>query len=461
MTLRYDYRFWLSRLIRAVKNVTSREIAFLTALFALIYPSASGTVFSSIMMNSNLAAVFWSIALYLDSIREEYESRWKDFAVVVALLLSSLSYEAFIPLFMVNILIRVVKRNGIKLDVHQLLKDCAPTLIALLSFAGYRGFAEKVIFPNSISRITVPSLTVLVSRFLQAIALGMKESFVQSLKISVKSLNNLHLLSWPYLLMVFATLAVSSFYVYSCIGSTRNLSRRRSTIEGATDASRITRTAISPWLHVFAVAILIYVVSFLIFVFSGYIPNSSGFESRTQGAVRFAVAFLIAVGAKLFYNLLNYIQLKRVVALGTIVLFVLFTLSIVGQREAWISAAQYNSSLLQKIDTAIRRSKLNEQTAFTIIAELPGTFPNQVNGEPIFGEAWDIGPALSSLYPLSNIRANVYEPFGTTFQHDQVIIGGYWAATYPFYFYRFSDDRIYFINTAEDLSRLIAQRVSK
>ncbi len=448
----------------AVKNVTSREIAFLTALFALIYPSASGTIFSSIMMNSNLAAVFWSIALYLDSTRKEHESNWKDFAVVVALLLSSLSYEAFIPLFMVNILIRlvrIVKRNGIKLDLRQLLKDCAPILTAWLLFAAYRGFAERILFENAVSTISAPSLTVLVSRFFQAIALGMKESFVQSLKISVKSLNNLRLLSWPYLLMVFASLAVSSFCISSCVGSNSNLSRRWSTLEGTTNTCRITRIKISPWLYVFSLAILIYVASLFIFVFSSYIPNSLGFESRTQGAVRFAVAFLIAVAAKSFYNLLNHSQLKRIVVLGTIVLFVLFTFSIVGQREAWISAAQYNNALLQKMDGAIRRAKLNEQAAFTFVAELPGTFPNQVNAEPIFGEAWDLGPALSSLYPLSNVRANVYEPFGTTIQQDQVIVGGYWAATYPFYFYRFSDDQIYFINTAEDLSRLIAQRILK
>jgi hypothetical protein len=218
---------------------------------------------------------------------------------------------------------------------------------------------------------------------------------------------------------------------------------------------------ISAWFYTFLAALAIYLLSQLIFVFSGYIPNSAGFESRTLGAIRFAVAFLIAAGTKFLYKSFAHPQARQVIAFGTINLCLLFALSIVGQREAWISAARYNDLLLQKMDAAIRQSKLNEQASFTFIAELPATFPNQVNDEPVFGETWDISPALSVIYPENNIRANVYEPTTTVIQPDKVIFHEYWEAKFPFYFYRFSEDRIYKIQTAQNMRDLLSEIKSR
>jgi hypothetical protein len=186
------------------------------------------------------------------------------------------------------------------------------------------------------------------------------------------------------------------------------------------------------------------------FLFSGYVPDSSGFDSRTQGAIRFSVAFLIATAAKLAYDWSSQRYLKVAVTAGVISVFALFGVSILGQREAWVAAAQYNGELLARMDHAIRRSNLNTQPAFTLIAQLPETFPHAVNEEPIFGETWDIGPALSLLYPTINVRANVYEPVGTSVLPDGVILHGYWRASYPFYLYRLVDDQVYTIRTPDE-----------
>ncbi|HLO15731.1 MAG TPA: hypothetical protein VK206_12935 [Anaerolineales bacterium] len=441
---------------KAIANVTSHELAFITAVFALIYPAASGTVFSSIMMNSNLAGVLWSLALFLDSTGKESESRWRDWVVLILLLLSALSYEAFIPLFMVNILMRVATRNEWKLNLVQLLKHSLPILIALLLLGVYRGFAEKMIFENPIADINVPPLTDLTSRFFEMVSLGIREVCIQSIIISVHSLHNLYVLPLPRLIMVFAGLIILSLSLYTNVSSNENFSQSLPMANREIDKPELNHTENLPWFYAFLAALTIYLISQLIFVFSGYIPNSSGFESRTQGAIRFAVAFLIAAGIKFFYKSFPDYPLKQITILGTISLAMLFTLAIVGQGEAWISAARYNDFLLRKMDSAIRQSKLNEQATFTFIAELPANFPNQVNNEPIFGETWDIAPALSLLYPASNIRANVYEPLGTTIQPDEVIFHGYWEAKYPFYFYRFTDDQIYLIRTAQDFSKSLA-----
>jgi len=442
----------------AIKKICACGIAFLTAIFALAYPSASGTTFSSIMMNSNLAGIFWSIALYLDSIRQTGEyRRWKDFLVTVLLLLSSLSYEVFIPMFAINILIRITQENSAHFRIRQALRQSMPVLVALLFFGIYRGFIEKIIFDNPVSPMDIASPAVLIYRFLRSMALGVKVSFVDSIKISARSLDNLDLLSLPYLLLITASLIGSSLYIFSYIKYDNTVLHAVPIIEKVIAKLKLIDVELVPRIALLSIAIVIYVISHIIFVFSDYIPNSWGFESRTQGAIRFAFGFLIAVGAKFFYNFFKHHQLRRMIILGTVGLFVLFALSIVGQREAWISAARYNSFLLQKMDVAIRTHKLNEQKTFTFVAELPESFPNQVNGEPIFGESWDIGPSLSLLYPRNNIMATVYEPFGTVIRPDQIMIGGYWTAKYPLYFFRFATGNVYLIKTAQDLRSLLSE----
>lgn len=445
----------------AVRNIISKDIAILTAIFAFVYPAASGTVFSSLMMNSNLAGAFWALALYLDSIRHEYYQGWKEFAVFLFLLLSALSYESFIPLFMVNILVRLVARKQWPPSWLQLLKESSRVLIVYLLIGAYRGFAEKLLFTDPIRAIQVSPPAELLARFFQVMSLGVRENLVRSLVISKHSLPNLALLSWPRLLITLASMIFLSVYLVFAIQA-----QSRFSLIGQEDKKQLAWTnwipgEIAPLLYVLLAAIVIYVAADLIFVFSGYTPNSAGFESRTQGGIRFAVAFLIATGIKFFYQSFPHGYLKQFVVLCAIGLSLLFTFSIVGQSEAWIFAARYNDFLLQKMDRAIRHSELDQQSAFTLIAELPTTFPHQVNEEPIFGETWDIAPALSLLYPESDIRANVYESATTVLQTDQVIFHGYWEARYPFYVYRFSDDHIYLVNTAQDFRNLFPEETSK
>lgn len=418
----------------AIRTLASPEIALLTALLALAYPSASATAFSFIMINSNLAAVLWASALYIEATRTGKNSKWKDISVVILLLCSALSYESFIPLFLSQVIVRYVKRG--QAGRGHWLRDVLPALVALVLFGTYRSIGEKIVFPNAQATVSVSDIQTLTYRLVRAEILGLRESFARSVEISFHSLGNLGLLPAWYLPFATISLIAVGGATYACVRSAHGVANSHGS-------------------GMFVIAAGLYLISNSIFVLSVYVPNSSGFESRTQGAIRFAVALVIAVGAKLVHDRLTRRRLRQMVAVGTAGLLVFFAGSIVGQREAWVEAAHYNAGLLRDMDAAIQRARLNEQAGFTFVADLPATFPRQVNAEPLFGEAWDLGPALSLVYPDSNIRANVYEPIGTTVGSDSVVLHGYWEARYPFYFYRFGDGTIYSIKTAGDFGKFV------
>lgn len=81
----------------ALCRAIDRSLAFVACAFSIVYPAASGTVFSAMMMNSNLAAAFWAAALLLAGAKDV---RFGTGTLAAALLMASgLSYESFVPLF--------------------------------------------------------------------------------------------------------------------------------------------------------------------------------------------------------------------------------------------------------------------------------------------------------------------------------------------------------------------------
>ena len=79
----------------AIQRIYSYRLAILAAILAVLYPYSPATSFASIMMNSNLGALFWTLALYLAT----RTFSGKPLAIGLLLLISALSYESFVPLF--------------------------------------------------------------------------------------------------------------------------------------------------------------------------------------------------------------------------------------------------------------------------------------------------------------------------------------------------------------------------
>jgi hypothetical protein len=73
----------------ALTRILPRRVALATACFAIVYPCAAGSVYSSIMMNSNLAGCCWAGSLLIATLPGR--SLWRGPASAGLLLLSALS----------------------------------------------------------------------------------------------------------------------------------------------------------------------------------------------------------------------------------------------------------------------------------------------------------------------------------------------------------------------------------
>ena len=387
---------------RALCQTLGRGVAFVTGAFAAVYPAASGTVFSAMMMNSNLAGLFWAGALCVSSSRLQPTRR--DIATVILLILSGLSYESFIPLFPAIFLVRRAHAGpvrGLAARVHAM-----PVLAALAFIGLYRVAIERLIFHTSFTRAELP--INLIGKLGSVMRDGARVAIVDSLRLSYRALRNIEYLA--ILLLGIGAIAIGMYLAMS----------QQQPPHGR-----------SVWIG----AVGLFVMAHLIFVFSEYKPSSGGFDSRTQGGIRFAEAFLIASTGFLAGG--ERRNVLRVIAhVGIVCLFVLFAFGMVGQREGWIEAARYNRAVVSQINEAMGVSKAVRHDSLTIVAELNVRNPHLINGEPTFGTSWDLGPALELTNPGKHIRANVYEAKRTRVDPNGLLLDGYWRASFPFYYFR-------------------------
>jgi hypothetical protein len=433
-----------------LRKLISRDIALWASLFALVYPCASGTVFSSTMMNSNLAALFWTSASYLLT----KDIRGKYLFAVLLLGLSSLSYEAFIPLFVFNplIVLLVMKPDG--QGRRRLFFDSLPVFAAVGVYGLYRIVVEKIIFDTQFSRIVTVSPLDALARFFMSLILGLKIALVDSVKISLRALNNLDLVSSQYLAIVILGLVLFGVYL-SWQGSSEisdpgnsGYVRKFANPRGAFQIDRF------HYLDFCVAAVVLFCLAHFIYVVSWYKPDPSGFENRTMGGIRFVTALSIAVLIKAVDSFLTHRIQKKALFVLVLGLLSFFSFSIIGQREAWSAAARYNEFIAGRINQSLREQHLENQKSLTLVAALPTTFPDQVNQEPILGAWWDITSLMSLTNPEMTIKAGVYNAATSAVAYPDkvafVILMHNWDASYPFWPYRFDRDEIHQIASEQD-----------
>ena len=434
----------------ALTRILPRRVAIMTACFAIVYPCAAGSVYSSTMMNSNLAGCCWAGSLLIATLPGW--SLWRGPASAALLLLSALSYEAFVPLFLTTVLARYRVAPLQSLSWRGVISPIIPVVAALLLYGVYHAAIEPVLFGASYSRVSIPVPAELTRRLLSAAFWGTKVAYIDSLRITIKSIPYVTALPVATLLMPLLWLVVIGSLLVSAFSS------------GATDAPSpealpgdgpqgTTAVTIRPGAQMPLIGCLVFLTAQTIFVFSDYTPQSWGFENRTQVGVRFAFAFLVAVLVDRLLRLPGKASC-RWVAMAAIALLGSFFMAMVAQREAWIAAARFNDRSLHRVERAIRAHGLDRGPALTILTALPASFPGQLNHEPIFGVSWDIGAALSLAFPAIDIRANVPVPTRTVVSDEGVTIDRTWVATFPCHVYSDETESIQTISSSDEWRRL-------
>ncbi|MGD0173441.1 MAG: hypothetical protein ABSC61_03250 [Anaerolineales bacterium] len=430
----------------ALQRIFSRRFAFFAACAALVYPCAASNLFSSVMTNFNLSGLCWCAALYVTASNERSRGIW----TVILFLLSALSYEAFIPLFVIIFFLDPFLQKEGKIDFRQWLRRVLPLGLAFILYLIYRLLLEYVIGTPTY-RLAISSPIDILYRYWAGLTGGLHIALIDSLRISLHALRDLPMVSPIQWIVLSIGIGVISMYVYWNIKTQdQDSDQERHYVQGILERFTTIRISGLPYLDICVWSIFAFCCAHTIFALSDYLPTASGFDNRTLGAIRFATAMLAAIIFQILYKIFVDRWAKRVLTFLTLSLFLLFTLSMVGQREAWIAAAHYNEKLLRDVNAAIVASGINEKTSFTLVVEMPDTFPGEVNKEPIYGWPWDIGTALSFSNPGIDINTLVYHPSKTSADEEEIIIDGFYKGVYPFYFYSYKTGKIVSITSEKD-----------
>ncbi len=423
----------------AVRKLISREVALVASLLALVYPCASTVVFSSIMMNSNLAAFFWSAGLYVSA----GNFKRKLLLSTALYTLSALSYEVFIPLLAFGLLVDVFVLKLHRSDRRRLLVDALPVLGAIALYGTYRGIVERLVFHTTFSRIVISGPVVLAGKFVSALVSGLKVAAVDSVTLSIRGFGNLARVPAGYVVLAVAALLLSAVLLY------------KNAAPAGSEAGDEPRTGnTSSYLALAGLAACLFVFAHLIFVFSNYAPTSVAFDNRTLEGVQFATALSLALLAVPLGRGLPGKYIGQAPALILVVVFLLFSAGSVGQRQAWTLAGQYNERMANEITDAIHSQPVDPAETLRMVALLPAQFPGQINGEPTLGVYWDLTPLLSLHNPSLIISAEVYNPTAVA-TSTMVTITNYdhvWEAAYPLWLYSHAEQRMYRVENPQDWS---------
>lgn len=335
--------YWVGR------KMLSKELASLITLLYCCSIIGTSIQFTSIMLNSNLATIFFVLSIYYVYVRKKI--------IVGALLFiaSVLSYEIFLPLVLLPLfLIRENKKRVL---------FAVLTLGVIITF---RKVIQPYIFVNSYQRDEVGRIFEL-KRVMLVVIFSVK-LFVKDLFVGIyKGLLNIRNMNIPeWVLSV-----VIPFVVYKAF---RNYDFK-SKSEYFKKLGMISFAAI--------------LVGLSIFLFSSYIPTLFGFNNRNLGAIRLFYTLLIISGVIYLSVKLN-VQSRMISAFFAAIAFLLVVTNI-RVKDSWIYASHFNNELFSKLNKAIKENHIEGGDIcleYDVFHELK-TNPNLTFREPLFYDDWE------------------------------------------------------------------------
>lgn len=287
-----------------------------TAIYASsIY--ATSIQFSPIMLNSNLALLFWLLSIYY------LTTKYKPVISGVFFMLSILSYEIFFPILILNAFLVRSKRDKVVYFV---------TILLILIL--YRKLLQPYLFANSYQRDSINQIFNL--GHIQKVGLfSIKMIFRDYAQTVIKGLYNIRFQSWVDLLFPIAV-GLATFFVtkkkdltYKKIFFNKNI----------------------------LYSLLLLLISLVIFIFSTYFPTVFGFDNRNLGAFRLflSILFCSAILYLLQVLITNKILFKVILASIVSVLFFVNT----SIMNAWIYASNFNNELFSKLKADLDKKQIH------------------------------------------------------------------------------------------------------
>jgi hypothetical protein len=107
------------------------------------------------------------------------------------------------------------------------------------------------------------------------------------------------------------------------------------------------------------------------------------------------------------------------------------SITIIGQRQAWIGAARINEMVVNQFVTAMASDARSPDHPINALVVMPNRFTQEVNIEPIFSTTWDITPSLKERFANRPVLAQaIYERdlARLSIQNNLVDYEGTWKA---------------------------------
>ena len=349
------------------EKMVSKELATLLTLLYSCSLLGTSIQFSPIMLNSNLATIFFALSIYFIYVRQRIVLSSLFFIA------SILSYEIFFPLLLLNLLL--IKENR---------KRILFMILTLGIIVLFRKVIQPVIFVNSYQRDEVGKIFEF-KRVMQVAIYFLKLFFKDILVGMYKGLlniRNLHVLEIISALMM-SSMVYKIFSNYDFKDKVQNLKNLGMISLGA------------------------IILGSSIFFFSSYIPTIFGFDNRNLGAIRLFFTLFIISGILYAFIKLNFGSKVRGVVLATIT-FLLITTNI-SVKDSWIYASQFNNELFSKLKVALRENHIEDGEVclgYDMFNELK-TNPHFTLREPIFYNNWE-SPMLCEMNGIDSKKFHVY-----------------------------------------------------
>ncbi|WP_288436249.1 hypothetical protein [uncultured Chryseobacterium sp.] len=355
--------YWVAR------KIISKELASLMTLLYSVSLIGTSIQFSTMMLNSNLATIFFALSIYFVYIRKNIA------ASSVFFIASVLSYEIFLPLVLLNLFL--VKEN------KKRLLFAVFTLGAIFIF---RKVIQPAVFVHYYQRDEVGKVLE-VKRVLFVIVLSLKMFFYDFFAGIYKGVIHLRKINVLGIIMSLAIpfTVYKIFYKYDFKSQSQVLKK----------------------LSIFSLAAVILGMS--IFLFSSYIPTLFGFENRNLGAIRLFYTLFMISGV-IWVSLKLKLQHKTISIFLSVITFFLVITNI-SVKDSWIYAAKFNNELFSKLNTALKENNIEKGEIcldYGVFEELKSN-PNFTLREPIFYKRWE-SPQLCKMNGIDPLKIQVDNP---------------------------------------------------
>lgn len=349
------------------QKILSKELAGIITLLYSCSIIGTSIQFSPIMLNSNMATIFFCISIYYVYIRKN---------VIISSLffiLSILSYEIFLPLILLHLFL--IKEN--KQRIIFLLLSCGAVIF-------FRKIIQPIVFTHSYQRDEISKIFELKRVIQVTILTGklfFKDIFAGIYK-GIIHLKNLHIVEILWALLM-SSVVYKIFVNYDFKSKSKNIQ------------------------NIGLISLISIGLALSVFYVSAYIPTLFGFDNRSLGAIRlfytlFIISVIIWLGLKL--KLGN----KMIASSFALISFLLITTNI-SVKNAWIYANEFNQEMFHQLGKALKTEHIESGVVclkYDMFHQLK-TNPKFILREPIFYNNWE-ARMLSEMNGIDAKKIRVY-----------------------------------------------------